>query len=99
MKDLILIKLTNNQEIVAGLVRAGTDEITIKQPRFISYVPDGQGNFQTSLIPYSPIHPDGEYTLNTTTVLSVCIKGLPTVLEDMFASHTTGLEISSGLSK
>ena len=99
MKNLILIKLPNNQEIVGYLLSSDSYGIKLSHPRFISYISDGAGNFEASLLPYSPIHPDGEYVISTSAVLSTCTHQLPTILTDMFTSHTTGLQISTGLSK
>jgi hypothetical protein len=95
--SLALIKLNNNQEIVADLISGGLGTtMRITAPRFIAYNQTPDGAFQASLMAYSPIHPEGTYDLNTTDVLSIAVDELPEILISMYKGNTTGLDLNSG---
>jgi hypothetical protein len=83
--EVITLKLTSGEEIVAKLIENGPMHYKVSHPQVIGMGPKGPG-----LMPYLfTVSPDKEVKLNKTTV--VVIEATDKEFADQFIQSTTGI--------
>jgi len=85
--EIVTLKLTSGEELVAKLVDDGPMFYKLSKPMVIAMGPKGPG-----LMPYLfTVHPDKEVKLNKSTV--VVIEATDKEFADQFTQSTTGIAL------
>jgi len=85
--DVVTIKTTAGEEIVAKLVEEGGMSVTVKKPLCLTATKDGIG-----LVPFLfTTDPDTEVTINRSTIMVLA----PTIKDaaDRYIEQTTGIKL------
>lgn len=86
--EVITLKLTSGEEIVAKLVEDGPVYYKLSKPQVIGMGPQGPG-----LMPYLfTVHPDKEVKLQKSTV--TVAEATDKVFADQFIKQTTGIQLA-----
>lgn len=96
--DVITLKLTTGEELIARLVDQTNGKITISKPMVVNLGQDRTGNIGIQMLPYFLLtgNPDAKLTIDDKNIIVMTLSN--DQAKNSYTQSSSGITVASGLS-